>query len=111
MVGVKAVEVVAVEVSEVAFVNVAAEPTVLVAVGVQSASAPVAVGPHTEKVTLPAGAPPVALPVTVTVSDTEPLGPRTIELALAFVVVVVGEGGGGGTGVGAGAEASSVFPP
>jgi hypothetical protein len=54
-----------------------------------------AAGPHSKKVTVPVGAPPVALPVTVATSVTEP--PRTMEPepeADVDCCVVVTEGAG-----------------
>ena len=54
-----------------------------------------AAGPHTRKVTVPVGAPPVALPVTVAVSVTEP--PKAMEPepeADVDCCVVVTEGAG-----------------
>jgi hypothetical protein len=44
-------------------------------------------GPHTVKATVPAGAPPVGLPVTVTESVAVPLGPMTTETGEAVVVL------------------------
>jgi hypothetical protein len=44
-------------------------------------------GPHTVKATVPAGAPPVGLPVTVTVSVAVPLGPMMVEVGVALVVL------------------------
>jgi hypothetical protein len=44
-------------------------------------------GPHTVKATVPLGAPPVGLPVTVTVSVAVPLGPMTVEVGEAVVVL------------------------
>jgi hypothetical protein len=44
-------------------------------------------GPHTVKATVPVGAPPVELPVTVTVSVTVPVGPMVTEVGEAVVVV------------------------
>jgi hypothetical protein len=44
-------------------------------------------GPHTVKATLPVGAPPVGLPVTVTESVAMPLGPMTTEVGDAVVAL------------------------
>jgi hypothetical protein len=44
-------------------------------------------GPHTVKATVPVGAPPVGLPVTVTESVAVPVGPMTRELGEAVVVL------------------------
>jgi hypothetical protein len=44
-------------------------------------------GPHTVKATLPVGAPPVALPVTVTESVAVPVGPMMTEPGEAVVVL------------------------
>jgi hypothetical protein len=72
-VGVKEAEV-APDVLELAPVRVTGEPT-----GLPLVHGWVDVlGPHTVKVMVPAGAPPVALPVTVAASVTAPVGPTTI---------------------------------
>ena len=44
-------------------------------------------GPHTVKAAVPVGAPPVALPVTVTASVAVPVGPMTTEPGKAVVVL------------------------
>ena len=44
-------------------------------------------GPHTLKATVPVGAPPVELPVTVTVSVAVPVGPITTEPGEAVVLL------------------------
>ena len=44
-------------------------------------------GPHTVKATVPVGAPPVALPVTVTESVAVPVGPMTTEVGEAVVAL------------------------
>ncbi len=44
-------------------------------------------GPHTVKATVPVGAPPVALPVTVTESVAVPVGPMTTEAGEAVVLL------------------------
>jgi hypothetical protein len=44
-------------------------------------------GPHTVKATLPVGAPPVALPVTMTESVAVPVGPMTTDPGAAVVVL------------------------
>jgi hypothetical protein len=49
-------------------------------------------GPHTVKAALPVGAPPVALPVTVTESVAVPVGPMTTEPGKALVVIEEGAG-------------------
>ena len=55
-----------------------------------SVSVPVvAVGPHTENITVPDGAPPLLLPLTVAVSDTDEVEePSTIDVGEAFVDTV-----------------------
>ena len=45
-------------------------------------------GPHTVKATVPVGAAPIELPVTVTVSVTVPVGPMTTDVGEAVVVLV-----------------------
>jgi hypothetical protein len=49
-------------------------------------------GPHTVKATVPVGAPPVELPVTVTESVAEPVGPMTMEVCEAVVLLDEGAG-------------------
>jgi hypothetical protein len=49
-------------------------------------------GPHTVNETVPVGAPPVALPATVTESVAEPVGPMTMEVAEAVVALVESAG-------------------
>jgi hypothetical protein len=49
-------------------------------------------GPQTVKTTLPVGAPPVGLPVTVTESVAVPLGPMTTEVGEAVVALDEGAG-------------------
>ena len=49
-------------------------------------------GPHTVKATVPVGAPPVGLPVTVIESVAVPVGPMTIEVGDAVVVLEEGAG-------------------
>jgi hypothetical protein len=49
-------------------------------------------GPHTVKTTVPVGAPPVALPMTVTESLAVPVGPMTTELGEAVVMLDEGAG-------------------
>ena len=44
-------------------------------------------GPHTVKATVPVGAPPVALPVTMTESEAVPVGPMTTEVGEAVVAL------------------------
>ena len=44
-------------------------------------------GPHTVKATVPVGAPPVELPVTVTASVAVPVGPMTTEVGEAVVAL------------------------
>jgi hypothetical protein len=44
-------------------------------------------GPHTVKATVPVGAPPVGLPVTVTESVAVPSGPMMVEVVEAVVVL------------------------
>jgi hypothetical protein len=44
-------------------------------------------GPHTLKLTVPVGAPPVGLPVTVTESVAVPVGPMTSEVGKAVVTL------------------------
>jgi hypothetical protein len=49
-------------------------------------------GPHTLKATVPVGAPPVGLPVTVTESVAVLLGPMTTEVGVAVVALDEGAG-------------------
>jgi hypothetical protein len=49
-------------------------------------------GPHTLKATVPVGAPPVGLPVTVTASVAVPVGPMTTEPGEAVVALAEGAG-------------------
>lgn len=79
------------------------EPTVFVAVGVQGWAAEV--GPQSEKVTVPAGAPPPVVPVTVAASVTAV--PVVTEVALTAVVTT----GVTGVGVTAGSATCRSLPP
>jgi hypothetical protein len=83
-VGVKLPEV-AVDVIPVPGVNVTAVGATAAPLG---HSAGPGSGPHTLKATVPVGAPPVALPVTVTESVAVPVGPITTEVGEAVVALV-----------------------